>query len=80
MSIYALRGQGAYDRSRAEPPASKAQEQLDAVDDAIERAQVMLAAAESARGRRRDNEAYGLIEDCRALLNGLETGSRVRLS
>lgn len=78
--MYALPGQRAADFLRGDPPEDPAREALDAFDAAIERAQLMLAAAESARGRNRTIEAYGHAEDARALLNGINTGSRVRLS
>jgi hypothetical protein len=76
MSIYALRGQAAYDRSREEPaddPYDELRTQLDKAADGVQ-------AAQRSIDQGRVVECMGWIEDVRAMLNGIETGSRVRLS
>lgn len=73
MSIYAIRGQAAFDRSRAEPAENPARDQSDAAWEALEQARAILAAAVSLMSRGLNTQAYAHIDDARALLNNVDT-------
>ncbi len=71
---YALRGQAAYDRSRAEPP----EDAHAGLYAQLEQAASTLQAALRCIDRGHLAECMGHIEDVRGDLNGIETGTPVR--
>ena len=75
MSIYALRGQAAYDRSREEPPDTSA---ADGAWEALLQAIATLDAARSAMSKGRDVDAYASIDDARDLLEGIDTAPHMK--